>query len=158
MHHLHHRHRLRRRLRRHRHYHHHSHHHRHRDCQRHRDMNFKLLIHIFSVRYKTGCVNRLRLVDIPLESRLHTGARVTFVLLTDQSQIGTRKSYRHIGFRLLRLTLGDIQLSKVETCSSFCWTHFKLQRNILGMTLNSSDIVQGMTLELRSCLRFRACG
>ena len=34
----------------------------------------------------------------------------------------------------------------------------KLIRCVLGMTLNSSVVVQGMTVELRPCLRFRACG
>ena len=29
---------------------------------------------------------------------------------------------------------------------------------VLGMTLNSSVVVQGMTVKLRPCLRFRACG
>ena len=34
----------------------------------------------------------------------------------------------------------------------------KLIRCVLGMTLNSSVVVQGMTVKLRPCLRFRACG
>ena len=34
----------------------------------------------------------------------------------------------------------------------------KLIRCVLGMTLNSSVVVQGMTVKLRACLRFRACG
>ena len=34
----------------------------------------------------------------------------------------------------------------------------KLIRCVLGMTLNSSLVVQGMTVKLRPCLRFQACG
>ena len=34
----------------------------------------------------------------------------------------------------------------------------KLVRCVMGSTLNSSVVVQGMTVQLRSCLRFRACG
>ena len=34
----------------------------------------------------------------------------------------------------------------------------KLIRCVLGMTLNSSVVVQGMTVKLWPCLRFRACG
>ena len=34
----------------------------------------------------------------------------------------------------------------------------KLIRCVLGMTLNSSVVVQGMTVKLRPCWRFRACG
>ena len=34
----------------------------------------------------------------------------------------------------------------------------KLIRCVLGTTLNSSVVVQGMTVELRPCLRFPACG
>ena len=34
----------------------------------------------------------------------------------------------------------------------------KLIRCVLGMTINSSVVVQGMTVKLRPCLRFRACG
>ena len=34
----------------------------------------------------------------------------------------------------------------------------KLIRCVLGTTLNSSVVVQGMTVKLRPCLRFPACG
>ena len=34
----------------------------------------------------------------------------------------------------------------------------KLIRCVLSMTLNSPVVVQGMTVKLRPCLRFRACG
>ena len=34
----------------------------------------------------------------------------------------------------------------------------ELIRCVLGTTLNSSVVVQGMTVKLRPCLRFRACG
>ena len=34
----------------------------------------------------------------------------------------------------------------------------KLIHCVFGMILNSSVVVQGMTIKLQPCLRFRACG
>ena len=44
-------------------------------------------------------------------------------------------------------------------CCIFCpGNDAKLIRCVLGTTLNSSVVVQGMTVKLRPCLHFRACG
>ena len=53
----------------------------------------------------------------------------------------------------------DISVKCNLWVSSLCpGNDAKLIRCVLGTTLNSSVVVQGMTVKLRPCLRFRACG
>ena len=50
-------------------------------------------------------------------------------------------------------------LFAILSLSSLCpGDDAKLIRCVLGMTLNSIVVVQGMMVKLRPCLRFRACG
>ena len=61
-----------------------------------------------------------------------------------------------------KLVLGEIWNGDLPIFNPDALTCKNLQSQlpvpVLGMTLNSSVVVQGMTVKLRPCLRFRACG
>ena len=61
---------------------------------------------------------------------------------------------------ILLLTFQGLTLTfwPLELICIYLGYDVKLIRCVLGMTLNSSVVVQGMTVKLRPCLRFRACG
>ena len=59
---------------------------------------------------------------------------------------------------MMTMTSENLKTEFNQFMSKLSGNDAKLIRCVLVMTLNSSVVVQGMTVKLRPCLRFRACG